>query len=202
MKRILITATTLFASANLWAYGVGVSTYPMSPEKKVLTAEATGIVSSKGGVGLQARYTQRITNELTADAGLGISGGERSSRFFAGADYELLPDYQNQPRVSLKGIFESASEFDARNNIIAVAPTVSKGLDMWGQEVYPFAALPYGVGLNSDTKTYETTLNASLGAISKMPIEGYENLTASVEATINLKDSWSGIFFGVTYPLN
>jgi hypothetical protein len=203
VKHILAAAlATTFSVSLMASYGVGVSTYPMGTDGRMVSAEATGIVSNNGGVGMQARYTQRMTGELTLDAGAGISGGERSSRFFAGADYELLPDWHNQPRVSVKGIFTSASEFNTRNNILTAAPTVSKGFNMWGQEVYPFAALPYGIGLNSDSKTYETTLNLSVGAISKLPIQGYEYLTANVEATIDIKDSWTGLFLGVSYPLN
>jgi hypothetical protein len=202
MKYKVLAALATIAPSMVMAYGVGYSTYPMLPGAKLVSTEFTGITSSGGGIGMQARYTQNLTKEMTVDAGLGISGGERSSRFFAGMDYELFPDYENQPRISLKTTLVNAKEFENRFNIISVAPTVSKGFSFWGQEAYPYFSLPFGVRLNDTAKSYETTVNASAGASTQMPFDGYEKLTANAEVTVSLKDSWTGVFLGVSYPLN
>lgn len=201
MKKVLLVFAFVLQSAA-YGYGIGYSTHPLLPSKKLLSTELTGIVSNGGGVGIQARYTQNLSKEAVFDAGLGIGGGERSSRIFAGLDYEIFPDYAQQPRVSLKGTLENAKEFDTRMNILSLAPTVSKGFSFWGREAYPFVALPFAVGLNDDTKTYETMVNLTLGATGKVPLRGYQHLTANFEATVDIKDSWTGFFMGVSYPIN
>jgi len=168
----------------------------------MISTEFTGILSNGGGMGLQARYTQKINNQLKFDTGLGIGGGERNSRLFAGLDYEIFPDYQNQPRFSLKASYENAKEFNNRYNIFSIAPTISKGFSFWGKEAYPFFTLPVGISLNENSKKYETIINASFGWTGKLPIKGYDHLTTSVEASLNLKNSWGGVFVGLSYPLN
>ena len=40
-------------------------------------------------MGVQVRYTQKL-NKIRMDGGLGIAGGDRSSRMFVGADYEIF----------------------------------------------------------------------------------------------------------------
>jgi hypothetical protein len=201
MKSLVIVLTILI-STNLYAYGVGTSTYPMMPEKKMVTTELTGITSTGGGLGLQARYTQKINKQGVFDAGLGIAGGDRSNRLFVGYDHEIFPDYMTQPKVTVKTSFENAEEFGARRNIISVSPTISKGFSFWGREAYPYAAMPLGLSLNSQSKTYETVMNISTGISAQIPVEGYRHLTGNVEMQINLKDSYSGVFMGVTYPIN
>jgi|GEM_PF-523106 len=193
---------TLAQANNVFAYGVGLSTFPLSEGTKAVSAEATGVVTRGGGAGIQARYSQKLNNITTVDAGFGISGGERSGRVFAGMDYEILPDYEKQPRMSLKAIIQNSKDFGASNNSFSLAPTFSKGLNVQGKEVYPYLAIPYGVMLNSDSKTYETTLNLALGANGHLPIEGYERWIANVEVTANLQDSYSGVFVGLSYPIN
>lgn len=204
MKKLslLVVFIGLFAPVQTLAYGTGYVTYPLMPEKRIVSTEFTGIASDGGGVGLQGRFTQKINEKLIVDAGMGIAGGERDSRFFLGADYELFPDYMEQPRISTKVTYTNAKEFDVRRNIFTVAPTISKGFSFWGHEAYPFLSLPVGVNLNGDNKTYESQINTNLGITGNLPIEGYRNLMGTVEATIDVKDSFSGFFVGLSYPLN
>jgi hypothetical protein len=152
-------------------------------------------------MGVQGRYTHKINPQAVADIGLGISGGDRDSRIFAGFDYELFPDYGNQPRVSMKIQLENAKEFDSRRNILSLAPMVSKGFSFWGTEAYPFIALPFGVNLNDEASTYQTQMNVSFGATGNIPFDGYRKYIASIEGTIDLKDSYTGVFLGFGYPL-
>lgn len=200
----LLVGALMLVSGQVFAYGTGVSTFPLEAEKKILSAELTGIVSKGSGVGLQARYTQKLNEVSTIDAGLGISGGERSARLFAGYDYELFPDYEMQPKTSLKAFVENSKEFGVRKNILGLAPTVSKGFTFWGNEAFPYLSLPYGISLDGKKNSYSTTLSANLGITGNIPGEymnSSKTITASAEAIIGLKDSFSGVFIGLGYPL-
>ncbi|MFA6236854.1 MAG: hypothetical protein WC635_05950 [Bacteriovorax sp.] len=190
-------------SQKAHAYGTGLSSFPLETETKLISAELTGITSTGGGVGMQARYTQKLTEKGTIDGGLGISGGERSARLFAGFDYEIFPDYENQPRTSIKAFFENSKEFRVRRNIIGVAPTVSKGFSFWGKEAFPYLSVPYGISLNSTTNSYNTTMSANLGISGIIPADvgPDKQLTANAEVIVGLKDSFSGAFVGVAYPI-
>ena len=207
LKGLSLLALTLslgLVSNTAFGYGMGISTFPLEQDKKILSAEVTGIVSDGGGVGLQARYTQKLNEVSSVDAGLGISGGERSARLFAGYDYELFPDYDIQPRTSVKAFIENSKEFGTRRNIIGVAPTVSKGFSFWGSEAFPYISLPYGISLDGKKNQYETTLSANIG-ISGLIASDYlmteKPVTANAEMIIGLKDSFTAVFFGFGYPL-
>ena len=199
MKWILLAC--LFTS-YLYANTVGYSTYPLMPGKNLLSSEFTGVVSEGGGVGIQARYTRKLNKENIFDAGFGVAGGERNAKLFMGLDRELYPDYMKQPRISLKGVFEYAQEFDSQKTIFTVAPTISKGFNMWGHEAFPFIAIPVGFDLNNDTKTYESIARLSMGISGKLPIKGYQHLTSNFEVSFNLKDSYSGVALGVSYAID
>ena len=184
------------------AYGTGYVTYPLMPQKRIISTEFTGVTSTGGGVGLQGRFTQKLSEKMIVDGGIGISGGERDSRFFVGADYEIFPDYMDQPRVSVKTTYTNAREFDVRRSIFSIAPTLSKGFSFWGHEAFPYFSLPIGINLDSETKTYESQVNASFGISGNLPFSDYKNLLGNVEATVGVKDSYTALFFGVSYPLN
>lgn len=187
-----------------FGYGMGISTFPLQEDKKVLSAEVTGIVSKGGGLGLQARYTQKLNEASSVDAGVGISAGERSARLFAGYDYELFPDYDIQPRTSIKAFVENSKEFGTRRNILGFAPTVSKGFSFWGNEAFPYLSLPYGISLDGKRNEYETTLSANLGisgVISSEYLIVDKPVTANAEVIIGLKDSFTAVFVGFGYPI-
>ncbi len=188
-------------SATAFAYGTGYSSFPLSVEKKMLSTEITGVTSTGGGMGVQARYTQKASEQLSFDAGLGMGSGERSGRVFGNADFEIFPDYMRQPRVAVRAGYEFAKEFGASRNILSVAPMVSKGFAFWGQEAFPFVSLPIGMNLNSDTKTYESTISLNTGINGHLPIEGYQNLIGSAEIQLGLKDSFTAVLVGLSYPL-
>jgi hypothetical protein len=192
----------IFLPAKVLAYGTGYISYPLMPAKRLISTEFTGVTSTGGGVGVQGRFTQKISEKILVDAGLGISGGERDSRFFVGADYELFPDYMKQPRVSMKVNWSNAKEFDVRRNIFTIAPTVSKGFSFWGHEAFPFFSLPVGVNLQSGNKTYESQVNANMGITGNLPFQDYNKLLGTIETTIGVKDSYTAVFVGLSYPLN
>ena len=167
----------------------------------MISAEFTGITSNGGGMGLQTRFTQKLNAQSTVDAGLGIGGGERSARLFAGYDYEILPDYDYQPKTTVKAFVENAKEFGVRRNILGIAPTFSKGLVVAEKEVFPFISLPYGISLSNRDNTYASSFSANLGVTGNIPMENAKTLTASAEAVIGIKDSYTGAFISIGYPI-
>jgi hypothetical protein len=194
----------VLGSNTAHANGTGISTFPLEAEKKVISTEMTGIVSSGGGVGLQARYTQKLNEDATADAGLGISGGERSARLFAGYDYQILPDYESQPRTSIKAFVENSKEYGSRRNILGFAPTLSKGFVFWDHEAFPYISFPYGISLDGSQNSYKTTLSGNIGVTGIIPgdyLGTTKKITASAEAVVGLKNSFSGVFLGFGYPI-
>jgi len=203
IRHCLAVILAMLMTSTVYAYGVGLSTFPLAAQKRMVSAEATGIVSNGAGAGVQARYTQNLNVGTTLDIGMGLSSGDRSSRVFAGMDYELFPDYEKQPRASIKASIANAREFGQTYNIFSIAPTFSKGFSFWGREGYPYIAIPYGVSLNGDRKTYATKLDLAIGANAPMAfIEGYEKLIGNVEITAGLQNSFTAIFMGVSYPIN
>lgn len=190
---------TLAAQAGV----VGYSTFPLVKKQHHLSASFDSVLSSGGGMGLEARYTQKLNSRVIVDGGLGISGSDQAaSKLFAGIDYEIMPDYMEQPRVSLKASWINEEQFDYRINRIRFAPTVAKGFNFWGKEAYPFVALPVGVDFNGELKRYETTMNLTTGITGQLPIAGYEKITGNVEMSLNLKDSYSTLSVGVSIPVS
>lgn len=204
LPRLVLASTLVLGASNAFAYGTGISSFPLEQDKKVISAEPTAILSKGGGVGLQARYTQKLNELSTIDFGLGISGGERSARVFAGYDYELFPDYDNQPRTSIKAFIENSKEFNVRRNIIGLAPTFSKGFSFWGHEAFPYISLPYGISLDGSDNSYKATLSSNIGVSGIIPADalGTEKpITANAEAIIGLSNSYTAVYFGFGYPI-
>lgn len=200
MKKIIICLTALMlgsAHANM----VGLSTHPFTMNKSVITTEFSSYMSAGAGMGLNAKYFQRLNSKINVDAGAGFSDGQRSNRFFAGADYEFFPDFGRQPRISGKAFVETMNYDGIRMNTVAFAPTVSKGFSFWGNEAFPFVALPIGVGFNTDAGTYETMTSLSAGITGRLPIEGLENLVGNIETNVNVQNSYTALVLGISMPL-
>ncbi len=197
----LLTLSMILGSSQAFALGMGQSTYPLLTNKKFLSTEITGITSSGGGLGVQARYTYKVNKAATVDGGIGVASGERPSRIFAGLDYELYPDYMKQPKISLKAQIENAKEFNIGTTDITFAPTLSKGFVFWGQEAYPYVAVPLGFKLDTDKSTYESTMSVNVGINGNLPFRGYKHLTGSLEAKLGVKNSYTGVVMGVAFPL-
>lgn len=206
MKKTNLIALVIstFITTQVFAYGLGVSTHPFEQDKRVITTEATGTMANRGGTGggMQARYYQRVGRDVNIDAGFGVSSATTARSFFGGADYTFFPDYGNQPRVSLKGTFANVYERDAYKNNLGLAPTISKGFNISGHEIFPFAALPMQLALDWQGDKYRTTNAFALGATSQIPIEGFEKLTANFEVNLNMKAAYNSAFLGISYPLN
>ncbi len=201
MKKLILITASLIGSSAL-ALGVGNSSFPMMTGKKFISTEFTGTTTDDGGMGLQVRYTQKMNPQLTMDAGIGIAGGDRSQRVFFGADYELYPDYMQQPKISLRTKLTRAEEFEETRTIVSLAPTVSKGFNVYGNEAFPYVSLPFGLNLNSDKRTYESTVSLNMGVNGRLPVEGYKHLNGNAEVQFGLKESYTAMVLGLSFPMN
>ncbi len=201
-KKLKVAIFLILFSTQSWSSGVGLSSYPLMIDKKFVSLEMTGNLSSDGGFGIQGRYTQKLHSKMALDAGIGISGGKRSGRIFAGLDYEFFPDYMKQPRFSVKAMLQNVKEGINRKNVFGITPIFSKGFSFWGYEGFPYVSIPLAISLDSAEKSYETVANISLGIAGKIPFSGYSHLTANLEGMLNVKDSYSGLFFGLAFPMN
>ena len=189
-------------SMSVMATTVGLSTHPFSVENRVITTEFDNYTSSGQGMGLTARYYQRVNQALNYDVGFSINEGERANRLLVGTDYEIFPDFGRQPRLSVKGLFETMEFDNERINSFGAAPTLSKGFSFWGKEAFPFIALPYRVSLNDDQNTYETSIALATGITGRLDIGGNTEVVGNIEANFNLENSYSALVMGVSVPLN
>lgn len=198
MKLLLLA----LISMSVMATTVGLSTHPFAIENRVITTEFDNYTSSGTGMGLTARYYERVNSLLNYDVGFSINEGDRANRLMLGADYELIPDYGRQPRASVKTILETMEFDNERINTVGIAPTLSKGFSFWGKEAFPFVALPYRVSLNDDQGTYDTSLALATGITGRLDIGGNKDVVGNIEANFNLDNSFSAIVMGVSVPLN
>jgi hypothetical protein len=200
MKNIAILLFVALFSAVASAT-VGLSTHPFTMKKQVITTEFNSYTTNGAGAGITAKYFQRINENFNFDAGVGVTDGERANRFFAGGDFQLFPDYGRQPRVSVKGLLETMSFDGNRINSFGAAPTVSKGFSFWGNEAFPFLAVPMRVSLNTDTNTYETSTAVAMGITGRLPLDGYESLIYNFETNFSVRNSANAILMGISLPI-
>lgn len=202
-KNVLLALVALTPSLS-FAYGIGYASYPLQEKKLLLSPEFTALLSEGAGAGIQGRVSFKPNQPFMVEGGFGAGTGDHSVRLFTGADYEIFPDYEKQPRISIKGFLEHAREFKKSINIIGIAPTVSKGFNFWGHEAFPYFSLPFALGLHDSTKTYHSRVNMSLGITGKIPqeIQGAQQWVGNIETTVSLKDSYGGFFLSLGYPLN
>ncbi|MBG60395.1 MAG: hypothetical protein CME67_02655 [Halobacteriovoraceae bacterium] len=200
MKRIILAVAMMVSTAS-FATTVGLSTHPFTMNKSVVTTEFNSYLSSGDGMGITAKYFQRVNSRVNFDAGFGVTDGDRANRLFAGADYELFPDYGRQPRVSIKSLLETNEVDGDRINSLGFAPTLSKGFSIYGKEAFPFVALPMSVGLNTNEGTYETITALSAGITGRLPVRGFESLVGNIETNFNLRNSYTALVMGLSMPL-
>lgn len=69
MKKLsifLLGIGCVLSTSRAFAYGTGVSTYPLEADQKLISTEFTGITSAGGGMGLQARFTQKLNEKINS----------------------------------------------------------------------------------------------------------------------------------------
>ena len=201
-KQFVSIVTAFVFSTPMFAFSVtGYSNYPLNKRDKLIGIEATGVTSEGGGIGLQSRFTYKPSRKIVLDMGLGTSTGERDGRIFANTEYEIYPDYIRQPKFSLQVGLQNNNEYNVRKTKLLFSPILSKGFSIRNQEIFPFLAVPTGIALENDSKTYQSFMNINAGLTGKLPFRGYEHLLGTIEGSINLRNSYSGILIGISYPM-
>lgn len=201
MKKLLLALTCSVLSLSAFASTVGLSSHPFVMNKHIVTTEFNSYLNNGSGMGLTAKYLQRVNEKLNFDMGFGFTDGERSSVMMAGADMMLIPDYGRQPRVSIKGLLQSENIDGERINSFGAAPTISKGFSFWGNEAFPYMALPYRVSLNTDENTYETSTAVAMGVSGNLNIGDIRDLVGNIETNFSLRNSYTAIVMGVSLPI-
>lgn len=205
LKWVMAISLIIAATSNIelaHSYGHGISAYPFAQDVSMVTTELIGHMSNGKGMGLQARYGRKFNQFVSIDGGVGFSDSNRSGRVFVATDIEIFPDYEHQPRFSLKPFFENAMEYKKRKSIFGISPLFSKGFPVLNQSVHPFVSLPIGLTLNTSNNSYEMRSTVAMGVTGKVPLEGMENVIFNLEGNINIAKSFSGIFLGFSYALN
>ena len=200
IARLVMVFSFLLIGHKAYAYGSGMSSYPLPVGKKLLTAEFLGITSPGGGMGLQVRFAKKVRSNLSLEGGMGISGGMHSSRVFLGGDWEIYPDFSRQPRVSIQGRVINAKEFGIRHNKISLAPSLGKGFSVRGKSFYPYVSFPYIINL-AGNQTYETSLNANMGIVGNLPFSRYKHLVGSIGVTTGIGNDFVGFFAGLSWSI-
>lgn len=201
MKKLLFGILTTFISTGVMANTVGLSSHPFVMNKHIVTTEFNNYLTDGSGAGITARYMNRLNEKINMEAGFGFTNGDRASRILAGADVMILPDYGRQPRFSIKGLLQTENKDNERINSFGMAPTVSKGFSFWGNEAFPFLALPTMVSLNTDEGTYETSTALSAGITGKLPVGDFRDLVGNLETNFSLRNSYASIVMGVSLPI-
>ncbi len=190
----LITLLSLFSS-SLLASNVGVSSIPLHEYKNMFSLEYNQQLRGSTNPGMQVQYLHSATKKIGFDAGLRISKGDYLG-FVAGATYEVLPDYNNQPRFSLRAFYERDNWNGADFNNFGMSPTVSKGLNFNSVHLYPFLALPTKISIFEDSDEVNLASSLAIGLNGKIPNSKFKNIQAYLEANINLKNTVSNLSLG------
>jgi len=200
LNKAILSVLALVAAQSAYALGIGYSTFPLQKHDRLLAVESTAALSDGGGIGVQGRYTHKFDERTTFEGGIGMAGGNHDGSVFLTTDAMILPDYDQQPRVSVRGSIENAKEYNQRRTIFSVAPVVSKGFIAWEREVFPYVALPIGVNLNGANKSYQNTVSLSVGVNGHLPIQGKEKILANLETFLNVQNRYSGVIASLSFP--
>lgn len=184
MKTILFLA--LLAPLSLMASVVGVSTHPLSADAKVVSLGTTGFMNLRHEMGLNLRYTQELNPGSVIDF---TANGAQSSRHYmvgGGLDVELLSEGDSRPRFSLKPFYQYQRMDTDNAAVMGAAPIIKKGLNIQGQNFYPYLALPAGIKIDSHTDVFVYYASLSLGASMPLPQAGGDKLFVSLETNKNM----------------
>ena len=201
LKKILMILSVSLLVTKAYANEIGWSTYPLKENQRILTAQFGGVFSSGGGMGVTASYLQKLSQKWDVEAGAGFTGGERGFTLYGAGNYEIYPDYEKQPKVSIKGWYQYSNEYDSSVNRFYASPLVSKSTLLWGNEAFPYLAIPTGVNLNYDNKQYSLFSALTLGISGNIPWEKMKNMAMILEGRLNITGSYSGLSFGFSHPI-
>lgn len=171
---------------------MGLSAHDFTKGKLFLTGEVFAKLNNDTGGGVQLQGTFRVDEKIKVNGGYAYHSGISNHRFFVGADYEVFPDYRDQPRVSVKGLLEAIIPKHGSRFSIGLAPVISKGIAVDDKYLYPFISLPIFRNMGSYKSFWQMALG--LGTTLNLNSEFIINF----EANIELKDYSSSILLGIS----
>jgi hypothetical protein len=196
-NRVALTAGTLLLTGGGSAAQAGVFNTPeFVPQGKVgLGLEPVFTLSDGAGVGINARYTQGLTDFLDANAILGTGTGPRRFRVGGNLVFDFVPDMENQPGM---GIAAQAIYYRQPNNgllELTGIPYLHKSFSggEMGGTIDPFLAVP--IGFNFSDGTYNVTWTLAFGAMLKRN----EHLGYVAEVGIGLNNAETYLSGGIAY---
>ncbi|MBF0298542.1 MAG: hypothetical protein HQK51_07470 [Oligoflexia bacterium] len=197
---VISLVAIVFINTSAFAYGLGLSAYPLSNVSKrgIITTELTEFLSDETGVGLQARYLRKINPSLALEANGGVSNTNRSKRIGLAANFDV---YNIGPHFLLRPYYERANEFFTVKHIFGVSPILTLSYAQEPLIGYPFVSLPISAALDSDTHSYEMRYVLSAGINRKFFFYPDNKMLLNLEVNINLKNSLSAFFIGVSTQL-
>jgi hypothetical protein len=181
----LINFIILLLPISLGASVIGISTHPLTDQARLLSAEITGFMSNRNELGAGVRYTEKMYEGRVLD--FNVSGGQlsRGLQMGSGMDFEIMSEDLYRPRVSMKSFLQFQKYENQSFAFFGGAPTLRTGLSLNGQEIFPYAAIPSGIKLDTMTNQFVYSSSLALGASLPLPSAG-DKVLFSIEANKNL----------------
>lgn len=179
------------------AYAVGVFNIPhfVAPGQFALGLEPEAITSGGSGFGVNAVFTQGISDSTDVSAIVGSGTGDRRFRVGGNLVDDIIPDVEGQPGFGIAGQAVYYDMMDAGRLELTGIPYLHKNLvlDQNNDQVDPFLALPTGFAFSSGR--YQVISNVAVGA----SFQNVDHLRYIFEIGVNLNHSDDYFSGGIVY---
>jgi hypothetical protein len=166
----------------------------VAPDEFAVGVEPEVIFSNGGGVGVNGRFTQGLSDVNNITGIIGTGSGPRNFRLGGALTFDLFPDVEKQPGigVALEGLFvqlPTTGSFE-----VTGTPYIHKTFQTaMGTPIDPFFALPTGLSLAQGQ--YQVISTAVVGAM----LQYDAHFRTILELGVNLSNANSYISGGVVY---
>jgi hypothetical protein len=198
LQRFIVSICLFFVSLlavySSRAYA-GVFNLPrfVAPGAFGIGAEPEFILSDGGGVGINLRYVQGVSDTNNFTGILGSGNGPRYFRAGGFFTFDIFPDLASQPGVGLATGAQFVQLSRAGSVEILAIPYIHKNFSTQEGPAEPFLAVPLGLTLSEGAYKYLSTL--SIGSFFHMS----EHFSSIAELGIGLNNSVSYISGGIIY---
>jgi hypothetical protein len=195
---VLSLCSALIAAPAARAETVFNTPHFVAPGDWAVGLEPVLVLSDGAGVGINARYTQGITDLLDASAIVGTGSGPRRFRIGGNVVFDVVPDLPGQPGIGIAGQAVYYRLPDSGQLETTAIPYIHKAFPVATEgggtaEVDPFIAVPVGIAFTDGT--YHAISNVSIGASFK----NVEHLRYIFEFGVNINHSESYFSGGIVY---
>ncbi|HXH31114.1 MAG TPA: hypothetical protein VNJ01_09915 [Bacteriovoracaceae bacterium] len=182
----IIFFVIILTSVSVHASIVGITTHPLKNNAKLLSAEMTGYMGQRLGMGAGVRYTQEMTSHNYLDLSVASTQDAKAMYMGAAMDLEVISEDMRRPRVSVKPFLQIQRYDDVKASVVGAAPSLRKGFSLRGVEFFPFLAVPAGIKLDSPTDEFEYYASLTMGASMPFPGTNTDKLLLSIEGNKDL----------------